>query len=302
MTSWQAYGLTYKAQSPVLLGRHPLGFIQRTRYYAPGWTLWGAITAQLTRACLPKATGKDYEAVGRFVAENLPTSYAFILVDGKPTWPDFIDGRLHYGPLAAAEFEARFVTSWGQTAVAPGSLTAQTGTLHETEALTAHDLVSGERVRWRFTLYVRQPWQGVGSTLKDLKLEDVLAALKSLTLGADRGYGLGRLEREGESELQPVKGREWPRPVEWDPAERVLRAHVPLEDIPGEAVQGRAEPIPWRWWQNSPSKDGWGPGQLRDLQLFYRPGSQVELETWEPVVGPRGIWSKKRSDAPPSSS
>jgi hypothetical protein len=296
---WKAYILTYRAVTPILLGYHPLGFIQRTRYYAPGWTLWGAITAQLTRACLPKATGKDYEAVGCFVAENLPTSYAFILVDGEPTWTHFIDGRLHYGPLAAAEFEARFVTSWGQTAVVPGNLTAQTGTLHETEALTAHDLVSGEPVRWRLTLYVRQPWQGVGSTLKDLKLEDVLAALKSLTLGADRGYGLGCLEREGEPELQPVEGGKWPRPLEkWGPAKRVLRAHVPMEDLPGEAVRGRAEPIPWLWWQNSPSKDGWGPGQLRKLGLFYAPGSWVELETWEPVVGPRGIWLKERSGAP----
>ena len=116
--AWQAYHVTYRAQTPVALGAYRFGFIQRTRYYAPGWTLWGAITAQLTRALLPRATGDDYEEVGGFVAANLPTSYAYVLVEGQPAWPHYEEGQLRYGPLIAAEFEARFVASYGQTAVA----------------------------------------------------------------------------------------------------------------------------------------------------------------------------------------
>ena len=288
---WEAYTLTYRAGSPVLLGDHPYGFIQRTRLYAPGWTLWGAITARLTRALLSSAAGQDYEAVGAFVADNLRSSYAFLLVDGGRAFPHYRGGRLHYGSLPAAIFEARFLASLGQTAVAPATVTAHSGALHETEVLTARDPITGQAVRWQFTLYVRQPWSDLPPALTGLAPGDVLSALSELSLGADRGYGLGRLTLEEPVEgPNPVKwGKAGPHPLEWDAKERTLRAHVPLNDLPGEAVRGRAEPIPWRWWQNA--QDGpWGPGQKAQVHPFYAPGSIVEKVGWQPVVGRYGIW------------
>ena len=288
--SWQAWTLTYRARSPVLLGDHPFGFIQRTRLYAPGWTLWGAITARLTRALLPRAAGSDYEAVGAFVADDLPTSYAFLLVDGQTAHPHYDEeGRLRYGPLPAADFEARFLSSLGQTAVAPATLTAHSGALHETEVLSARDPATGEPVRWRFTLYVRQPWSALPPALAGLTPADVLEALAELSLGADRGYGLGRLTREAVDGPLPVPGESRPRPPEWDAQKRTLHAHIPLDALPGDAVRGRAEPIPWRRWQNAPGGP-WGPGQKATVHLFYTPGSRVEKEGWQPVVGRYGIW------------
>jgi len=269
---WEAYTLTYRARSPVLLGDHPYGFIQRTRLYAPGWTLWGAITARLTRALLPRASGAEYGAVGAFVAENLRTSYAFLLVDGQRAFPHYVEGRLHYGPLPAAAFEARFLASLGQTAVAPATLSAHTGSLHETEVLTARDPTTGQAVRWQFTLYVRQPWQGPPPSLAGLESGDVLSAMAELSLGADRGYGLGRLTLGGAADgPHPVEGETGPCPLEWDPQERALCA------------------VPWRWWQNEPGGP-WGPGQRAQVRLFYVPGSVVQALEWQPVVGPYGIW------------
>jgi len=318
--AWQAYHLTYRAVSPVALGAYRFGFIQRTRYYAPGWTLWGAITAQLTRAALPRATGDDYEEVGRFVAANLPTSYAYVLVDGKPAWPNYEQGQLRYGPLTVAEFESCFVASYGQTAVAPATLTAATGTLHETEMLAARDNLSGEPVYWQFTLYTRQPWRdppwGRLSSLPvqdanefalpplpdaatrcgptppaqaNLTVQDVLTALESLTLGGDRGYGFGRLERVDVQGPEDAGDGPWPLPLDWDTS-CTLRAHLPLEALPGKTVRGRAEPISRRLWQNDPAGGPWGPGQRRKVHLLYAPGSRVEEPGWQPAVGPLGIW------------
>lgn len=298
---WTAYCLIYRAITPILLGYHPLGFIRRTRYYAPGWTLWGAITAQLTRYCFPKATGREYEEVGQFVAENLPTSYAYILVDGEPARPGFEGGQLRYGKLFAAEFEARFITSLGQTAISPQSLTAFNRSLYETEVLSAYDLRDGEPIRWQFTLYIRQPWQTTDSRLKELTAADVLAAIEKLTLGGDRRYGLGLVKREGEPKPQETRGREWPEAGDGDSEVRVLRAHVPIAHLSGKVVRGRVEAIPWRWWKNAAGQSVWGPGQLRKVQVFYIPGSQVQVLTWRPVVGPRGIWLTEKSDASPAS-
>lgn len=288
---WEAYILTYRACSPLLLGEHPFGFIQRTRLYAPGWTLWGAITARLTRAFWPRAAGPDYERVGAFVAANLRTSYAFLLVDGRRAYPHYVAGRLHYGPLSAAAFEARFLASSGQTAVAPATLTAHTGALHETEVLTARDPTTGQAVRWQFTLYVRRPWQDPPAPLAELEAADLIGRLSELSLGADRGYGLGWLTLEGAPEGQhPAAGGEaGPIPLEWDSQEATLRAHLPLEALPGDQVRGQAEPIPWRWWQNA-AGGTWGPGQRAQVRLFYTPGSLVASPGWQPVVGPYGIW------------
>ena len=298
---WQAYTLTYRARSPVLLGDHPYGFIQRTRLYAPGWTLWGAITARLTRALLPRAAGPEYEAVSAFVADNLRPSYAFVLMDGKRNFPHYRDGRLRYGSLSAAEFEARFLASLGQTAVAPATVTAHSGALHETEVVTAHDPVTGQAVQWQFTLYVRQPWLAPPQALAGLAPGDVLSALSGLSLGADRGYGLGRLELEGHPDgPHPVKGGEaGPYPLEWAPKAQTLCAHVPLDALPGDSVRGRAEPIPLRWWQNAPGGP-WGPGQKAQVLLFYAPGSIVEKGGWQPIVGRYGIWESSNGHTYPS--
>ena len=297
---WIAYTLTYRAVAPVLLGDHPLGFVQRTRTYAPGWTLWGAITARLTRALLTRASGADYKKVGQFVAENLLTSYGCILVDDEPTMPRHEDGQLHYGPLTAAQFEARFLASLGQTGVAPATLTAHTGTLHETEVLVEHDRETKEAVRWQFKLYVRQPWPDFRGESEQLTVQDVLEVLESLTIGADRGYGLGSLvhEKEKLEEHKEVEGQDWPHPLDWSPQNRLLQAHVPFDELPGEQVRGRVEAVPRRWWQNDPDK-AWGPGQKREVRRFYVPGSRVIGGEWIPEVRPMGIWQKARQSGVP---
>ena len=288
--TWKVYELTYRARSPVLLGGPPLGFVQRTRYFAPGWTLWGALTARITRCCLPAAGGADYQAVGDFVANNLPMSSACILADGKRALPNYRQGVRRYGDLREGDFERRYVTSLGQTGVAPATMTAQTGALHETEALSNRDLLTGEPVRWRYDLYVRTPWQDPPPFLEGLTCEDVPQALAEITLGADRGYGLGWLERESILEKE-AEGAAWPRPLGWQPC-TALEAYLPVDELRGQPVYGEMALVERRLWRNCVTEEGsaWGPGQERTHRLYYVPGSWVDDAGWQPVVGAMGIW------------
>jgi len=302
--SWNAYELTYRARAPVLLGAQPLGFIQRTRYLAPGWTLWGAITAQLARARLDCRAPADetpiasyYQQVGDFVAINVLTSYAAILTEGEPALPHFVQGEWHYGALSQAAFEARYLTSLGGTAVAPATSTAEVGALRETEALSARDRLTGEPVRWRFTLYLRHPWRDPPSIVRDLSEPDLLAVLEHLMLGADRGYGLGWLERESVTESTTAHGDAWPRPLGWEPGQP-LQAHVPLSHLANLSVRGSVETIPRRWWSNladDKTSDGVGPGQRLRTEWLYTPGSLVEDANWRPVIGQRGVWMREEA-------
>lgn len=288
--TWRAYTLTYQAAAPMLLGDHPLGFIQRTRYYAASWRLWGAITAQLTRACLASAGSAEYQAVGDFVATNLLTSYAYILVNDEPARPHYQNGRLYYGELPAAEFEARFVTSFGQTSVAAESLTAAEGTLHETEVLSAHDH-KGSPVLWQFTLYHRDPWEALPTGLEGLEDDAILDAIETFTLGADQKYGLGRLKLVNKCDARDAGEGNWPCPLDWDG--KTLYAHTRPDDaLPGDQVCGQIEPIVRRLWKQVPDSDGrgWGPGQRREAHLLYAPGSRVDAGGWQPEIGPQGIW------------
>lgn len=308
---WRAVTLTYRATAPLLLGDFPLGFIQRTRRFIPGWTLWGALTALLTRTVFAQADSAHYAAVGAWVSENLLTSYAYLLVGAEPAAPHFQEGRWYYGPLPAAQFEARFVTSLGQTAIAPESLTAQTNTLHETEALSPCDLATGAPARWQFTLYRREgePTDRrisaaadrqigaaedprVTATLAALSWEEVLAALHMLTVGAERTYGLGRLALETAGTPRPAPGAAWPAPVDWDG--KTLRAHAGVAALDGAAVRGRAEAIPWRRWKNTTDPDGksWGPGQQQEVHCYYVPGCEVAAPGWAPALGPYGLWQE----------
>jgi hypothetical protein len=223
--------------------------------------------------------------------DNLPTSYAHLLVDDEPARPGYDrQGRLRYGSLSAAEFEVRFLASLGQTAVAPATLSAEVGALHETEVLTAYDQETGKRARWRFTLYAAQEWHDCPDQLRGITIQDVLDVLDTLTLGADRGYGLGRLERIDVRGPVNAGHGERPHPLSWDGTTTTLHAHVPIEDVQGDlVVRGEAVAIPWRWWQNEPHGP-WGPGQWRKVRLFYAPGSRLDGPGATPVIGRRGVW------------
>lgn len=307
---WKIYKLTYRAHSPVLLGDHPLGFIQRTRWFIPGWTMWGAITARLTRQFWQKASPTEYQQMGSFVENNILTSYAGILIDNEIALPHFKNGEWMMGAHTFQQFEARFLASGGHSAIQPGSLTAETGSLHEKEVLAAYDKKNGKPVLWGVYLYVHDEWafgleaQHAFQNL-DWIPDEVPGLLETLFVGADIDDGLGILKQDPSAENNKQVGSsslEWPRPEDWKPwVEKdkqygILCAHVPMKELESNdlSVYGQWETITRRIWRNVNDTKGWGPGQQIETQCYCCPGSITVSAGWQPVVGPKGIWMKEK--------
>lgn len=198
--SWQAYKLVYRARSPIHIGYRALGFIQRTRYYIPGRAMWGAFTANLTRAY---ASYTQYEAIGRDVHRDLRFSYFYPALDAaSPLLPRFTTKGLQFGDpdrttcYSQDSFERLFVGAFGQTAVEPESSTAEEGSLHETEFLSAAVAVDrGHRpVFFVGYVFLREGANIAGSPLHwDHGERTLLPAIKEIFVGGERKYGFGRL-------------------------------------------------------------------------------------------------------------
>lgn len=287
--SWQRYRLVYMALSPVHIGYHTLGMIDRTRYYIPGRPLWGALTAHLTRRAMRAAevgySPELYEGVGNFTRENAVLGYFYLAQDpDDPLFPCFTEAGLHYGPLPLREFEARFVRSLTSTATKGDTWTAADGSLHEIEYLVPRTL-DGD-VCFVGNLYVRQhpePEQ-VPSVLRKLPdlTQAVLDTLQEVYVGGERKYGFGRLRRVELSAPSTVGS---PRLVL--KAGDSLPAHLAAEGLSIE-VWGEVEPLVGREW-DSTSTDRQGAGQkLSSALLCWTPGSVVQ-ERLEVKVGPFGI-------------
>ena len=310
--NWKACELRYRCLSPLFLGERKLGFIQCTRLYIPGWTLWGAITANLTRRLYPYADAEAYRRVGEFVEQNLPTSYAWIMENEKKLFPEFLAGEKgrpggwYYGSLPENRMEALFLGSYGQNSVDPATLTSETGQLFETEYINAFRKGSSASLEWGFTLYIRQTWNTADERLKALTLEEILKAIEQISVGGERKSGFGRLKMVNDlSEINPQDNNddEWPAAQDWkikkdeeNPEKTfgTLFTHVPLNQITGEYVRGSAAPVTRRVWRNSPGEEGGsGPGQRVVTELYYLPGSRVYDDGWNPLVGPQGVWIRK---------
>lgn len=112
--------------------------------------MWGAITANLTRALFDNPTPEDYQAVGNFVKENIKTTYFYPAIEkGKVKnpneWseievenhlvflPEYTEEGLKFGKLSKEVFEQTFIGSFVSTALDSTSKTAEEGSLHEFE-------------------------------------------------------------------------------------------------------------------------------------------------------------------------
>jgi hypothetical protein len=147
---WNCYLTIFRAESPVHIGYKQIGILKTTRYYITGRAMWGAITANLTRALFENPSPKDYEVVGNFVRENIRTTYFYPAIKKNDIkdpekWseidvkdylvflPNYIDDGLRFGKISKEEFEQIFVGSLVSTALEVSTKTAEEGSLHEFE-------------------------------------------------------------------------------------------------------------------------------------------------------------------------
>jgi len=170
--AWTMYKVVLRLLSPLHVGAGQLGNVQRARSYVTGKTLWGALTARITRDA-PKFGG-DYQAVGQQLQKQLAFSYFYPAVGAQvDVWP--------WGDTAD-EFTWRYLNTYAGTALDYSCNTAEEGSLHEVEYL-APTTRDGKPVNLIGYIFERAgcnlPWQ---------------AALPRLQLGGERTYGWGRVD------------------------------------------------------------------------------------------------------------
>jgi len=300
--AWHSYQLTYRLLSPLHIGYRRLGNIQRTRYYLPGRNLWGAITARLTRTCYSQPGPAEYLAVGDYVRDHVIASYFYLKLDNEgPYYPSLEQGGWHYGNLPAADFEARFISSFGSTALAASTWTAEEASLHEIEFIAAQVQIDRPPARLVYLqgyLYLGQDRSMAPPPLRGLDDTSILDYLTELFVGGEQGYGFGRMVQLDELVGPDVQTGPWPHPRDLDG--RILRAHLKASQTAQVVVQGPLEPVVGREWANG-QRGGERRGAGQDVSepiVAWAPGGQFEGDVPRLFVGPYGIWEAV-SDATP---
>lgn len=272
--AWQLFRLTYELLSPLHVGYHKVGNVQRTRYYVLARTLWGAVTERLTRRGFQTqdVPQGDYQRIGAWVKTHCRFSSFFICQGNDLLTPRQQDNRLHYGDLPQPEFERRYLHSHVATALESATNSAQEGSLHEMEFIAPYYRLkqgNDEKVeRTRLSGWVILDDDAAGVLGDEEKWRQWL---RDLQVGGERRYGFGRmrlLRLETDSALNGIS-------VEPDPpsprvrleAGTALPAHVVAQGI---QACGSIEPLVGRETVHSHAfgsilTDGivcWAPGSI----------------------------------------
>lgn len=306
--TWKAYRLVYRAMSPIHIGWHTLGYIKLTRYYIPGKSMWGAMTANLTRTYGAKGIN-DYAVFGDLLKTDILTSYFFPAIDAdNPLQPHYTDqgiiyGDVRHGHCAKEEFERLFIGSFGQTAIMPQSNTAEDESLHESEYISTGIKENGE---YKPVLFVGYLFMKEDASLDGKKIgwdEDEIPlhpAIREIFIGGDVKYGWGQLKllnNPGEDgHKSKIFGYEFQAngllPSFEIPADSPLPGHLAIDsDI---YAKGDIEPLVGREWSTEKNgKKRFGAGQkISHATVCWVPGSVLE-ETRILRVGGYGILSRK---------
>ncbi len=68
--TWKCYKIVFRAEAPIHIGYKQIGILKTTRYYITGRAIWGAITANLTRALYDQPSSEDYRKIGGIYKEG----------------------------------------------------------------------------------------------------------------------------------------------------------------------------------------------------------------------------------------
>ena len=294
--SWSLYRWVWQLESPVFLGIPPAGSLNRCRPYVPARSIWGALTSETSQAAANAKGFPDYQGQGSKLRKCLRFTYLFPAAKVNSVWRAWLPAYERNRGLTWRREDCKYaqnsdtVVSDRQfrrwildarpgTAIDADSDTAAEATLRETEHLMT---------RWRpGSPFGGQPVALVGYVFLDnsnpspdsVSVGDLEAA-RTLFIGGDTRYGLGRLRR-----------------IEFKPADKVFRAQTLLDESEprvitslllahGHSAQnllGAKEAlVGWDRMLNDPLVKIGG--------LQWAPGSQAgEDVTWK--LEPDGFWT-----------
>jgi hypothetical protein len=275
--SWRCYKLVYEALSPIHIGYHTLGFVQRTRTYILGKNIWGAITEKLTKHLWPDKEG-PYLEVGETVKQFIVPTYFYPAVEEKkPLFASSSPGEYPFNPLG--EFEPLLVCSSAQTAIAPLNLGAEDGSLHETEYIASS--VEGRQIFFIGYLFLKQDIEINSIKIAwDYGAVNLKEVISDLQVGGDRHYGFGKLSLiESPPEAKELFGCYQIESLSEDrPVIRNFKKNTPilahLKIKGAKEIDGDIEPLVGFEWSLER-----GPGRsISKAEICWMPGSMVNTE------------------------
>lgn len=307
---WECYELRFKAKSPVHVGYgSKLGVINRTRYYIPGKTMWGAVTAILTREIMAitkeNYKSKLYKDIGKFIQENMIFSYFYPSNGENVFYPNYTEIGFGFGGnekrflINKERFERDFVSSYISTSVDKTSKTAEDESLHEFEVITLKSpnkslefigyLFIKEEVKDnKMDLFIKEIKKDEITLKKGDKSLNLFESIKKLQVGGERNYGLGWFELQDHSICKSNKVNLHCSGVYVDLNDlsinldgSVALAHVKLNSELKE-VKGDLEPITGREWDRN------GPGKKCDnAKICLTPGTRFKSKV---KISDFGVW------------
>lgn len=214
---YTCFEIRFKAKSPIFIGSRKIGFIQQTRRYIPGKTMWGALTANASRKLIDegvKYNPKVYDEVGKCIAGYVKNTYFFLEITDKENGsiqhtfnPSFTKEGLKYGQYSERKFESTFISSFVSTATVGSRNSAMDESLHETEYILnkINCKTGAKQVYWKGYLFVKGGFSGKCSVKNSEEFEEIelgyeetsiklFEALKKIHVGGDLRYGFGALE------------------------------------------------------------------------------------------------------------
>jgi hypothetical protein len=232
--SWQKFRVIYELHSPLHIGYHKVGNVQRTRYYIPARNLWGSVTEALTRRGFSThgVSSGDYQQVGEWVKTHCAFGYWFVYENSKLLTPCYCKDGLKYGNLSVSEFERRYLDSHVTTALDSKTNSAQHGSLHEVEFIAPYSRQNGARTRVSGLVFLDD---------KAKKILNWEYWLSNLQVGGERRYGFGTLRLvDMKLEGDPITCT---RPCQSVSKNTSFLAHVSVTTKVQVQIRGQIEPL-----------------------------------------------------------
>lgn len=272
--AWTLYHWIWKLESPLYIGWHPSGALNRCRLYVPARTMWGATTAEIARKTFAnnmeiyKMTGEDVNKNCRFTylypAEKKGEHYLTWLPKYEKD-KGLIYVKYNTGEeITEREFKKRLLITRAGTAVSPDTDSALDASLHETECMNQW---------WRCSenTYAPKPVYLVGYVFINNSSTEItkekLQNNTTLFIGGDTRYGLGKISLVG-STLEK-QGDVWGSKIKEDTDDPVVTSstlywHHSTDDFDNtsEEIIGEQELVRG-WDHNSKSSEPiqtWKPG------------------------------------------
>ena len=284
--TWNLFRWIWQLEAPLFVGMPPAGTLNRCRLYVPARVLWGAVTAEISRA-RDGDKFPDYGKLGWEIALNCRFTYLYPAekINGNYlAWlPEFEqprglswlrqDGR----EITDHEFRRRLLDARPGTAIEPETDSASEDTLRETECISPW---------WRYLSGYGEKHSRVfllGHVfLRKNGFRRQIENIETLFVGGDTRYGLGKISRVGWRELSG-DSTVFGKPAHLDKEDPQIHSNI----VWGHALESSQDSL-----RISGTKEllgGWDQGIQWQGSLAWIPGSYSEDElTWS--IDNYGYW------------